>query len=503
MVLNVENKTPYLNNYHFQTLCLLYYPGEKFPPNLKTDSNMADFFLEQRDIDGVMHIYAAVKLTAGGREESANACFSANDFSSPQDLAFAAQAAAGCAFLKAGASLFGFVPPWGYLTGLRPVKRARYYLDKGFSEEAVRSLFTKDYKVSAEKTELSLSIAKTEARMLSSYSGNDCCLYIAIPFCPTRCEYCSFVSYSNDKLFKTIPDYLQRLDGDLEKTAQIIKELGFSLKSIYIGGGTPSVLNEAQLKVLFDRVYGSFDLSCVREFSFESGRPDTTTKQKLALTKSYGVNRVSVNPQTTSNAVLKRIGRAHTAEQFFEAAEAAMAVGFDSVNADLIAGLPGDDFEGFSKSLEDVISLGFNNITVHTLSVKNAAPMRFDESGIYDADGVNARNCVSHACKRLEEAGLLPYYLYRQKNTIGNAENVGYAVSGTECDYNVLMMEETNTVFACGASAITKLVSADGSVIDRIAFPKYPFEYLAAPQGIGEERIREFFKGDRNGKIFS
>lgn len=503
MVLNVENKTPYLNNYHFQTLCLLYYPGEKFPPNLQTAENMAYFYLEQRAVDDKPHIYAFARLTAGCREESASACFSADDFSSPQDLAFAAQAAAGCAFLEAGLKLFGFVPPWGYLTGLRPVKRARYYLDKGFSESAVRDLFIKDYKVSAEKTELSLNIARAEAKMLSPYGGNDCCLYIAIPFCPTRCEYCSFVSYSNDKLFKTIPSYLERLDKDLVSTAEIIKKLGFNLRSVYIGGGTPSVLNEQQLNVLFKRVNDSFDMSMVNEFSFESGRPDTTTKAKLALAKSYGVNRVSVNPQTTSNAVLKRIGRAHTAEQFFDAANAAMQVGFDSVNADLIAGLPGDDYNGFCKSLEDVIELGFNNITVHTLSVKNAAPMRFDECGIYDADGVNARNCVSYACERLEKAKLLPYYLYRQKNTIGNAENVGYAIPGTECDYNVLMMEETNTVFACGASAITKLVSADGSVIDRIAFPKYPFEYLAAPEGIGESRILDFFSGDKNGKVFN
>ena len=167
----------------------------------------------------------------------------------------------------------------------------------------------------------------------------------------------------------------------------------------------------------------------------------------------------------------------------------------------MIAGLPGDSFSGFKKSLEDVISTGFNNITVHTLSVKNAAPMRFDESGIYDAAGMEARQSVSYACNRLEEAGLYPYYLYRQKNTIGNAENVGYAVKGAECDYNVLMMEETNTVFACGASAITKLVAADGGAIERIAFPKYPFEYLSAPEGIGEERILSFFKEDIHAEI--
>lgn len=496
MVLNIENNTAYLNDYHFQTLCMLYYPGEKFPPGLKEAENKAAFFLEEREVDGTMHIFAKVTLWARERTESAAACLSPSDFSFEADMAFTAQAAVGCAFLETGKALFGFTPPWGYLTGLRPVKRARYYLDKGFEREAVKRLFEKDHLVSAEKTELSLSIAETEARMLAPYTAKDCCLYIAIPFCPTRCEYCSFVSYSNDKLFKTIPDYLKRLDGDLIHTAEIIKQTGFNLRSVYIGGGTPSVLNETQITAIMERLHSNFDLSGIREFSFESGRPDTTTKSKLALVKSYGVDRVSINPQTTDDEVLKRIGRAHSAAQFFNAAEDAMSLGFKSVNADLIAGLPGDNFEGFKKSLEDVISTGFNNITVHTLSVKNAAPMRFDESGIYDAAGYNARRCVSHACNRLSEAGLYPYYLYRQKNTIGNAENVGYATPGTECDYNVLMMEETNTVFACGASAITKLVAADGGKIDRIAFPKYPFEYLAAPEGIGEKRILEFFTED-------
>lgn len=495
MILKIENKTPYLNNYHFQTLCLLYYPGEKFPTGISSSENAAEFYIEERVLDGVAHIFSAVKLVSGDKNSSATECFSADSFTAPQDLAFAAQASVGSAFLKAGFALFGFLPPWGYLTGLRPVKRARYYLDRGFDEAAVSALFTKDYKVTEEKTRLSLSIASTEKRMLSKYTGNDCCLYIAIPFCPTRCEYCSFVSYSNDRLFKTIPDYLARLDADLVRTAEVIKALGFNLRAVYIGGGTPSVLNPEQLKALFSRLNQSFDLSHLNEFSFESGRPDTTTEEKLVIAKQSGVNRVSINPQTTRDDVLKRIGRAHTAEQFFRAAEIAKKVGFDYLNADLIAGLPGDDFDGFAHSLEDVIATGFNNITVHTLSVKNAAPLRFDESGIYDADGAAARRCVSYARERLEKAKLMPYYLYRQKNTIGNAENVGYAVTGTECDYNVLMMEETNTVFACGASAITKLVSPNGDIIDRIAFPKYPFEYLAAPEGIGEDRIYDFFKG--------
>ena len=492
MVLKIDNRTKYLNDYHFQTLCMLYYPGEKFPPGLTVAENQSSFLLEEREGTSM---YARVWLKAGGRECEAEAVLDSNSFSIPVDGAFVAQAVVGVAFLNAGGKLFGFLPPWGYLTGLRPVKRARYYLDKGYDDDAVKRLFTEDYKVSHEKARLSVDIANTEARMLKPYSGKDCCLYIAVPFCPTRCEYCSFVSYSNDKLFKTIPDYLDRLDEDLQRTARVIKDTGLDLRSIYIGGGTPSVLNESQIGRILDRVSSDFELSGLNEFTFESGRPDTTTLSKLKLVHSYGVDRVSVNPQTTNDDVLKRIGRAHTASDFFKAADMAMSVGFKSVNGDLIAGLPGDGYESFCKSLEDLINIGFNNITVHTLSVKNAAPLRFDETGIYDADGTNARRCVSYAKERLESAGLLPYYLYRQKNTVGNAENVGYAIPGTECDYNVLMMEETNTVFACGASAITKLVSSDGSVIERIAFPKYPFEYLSAPHGIGEEKINGFFKG--------
>ncbi len=496
MVLKIDNRTEFLNDYHFQTLCMLYFPGEKFPPNITEADNEARFSVQIVEDGGIKGCKASVFLRACDRTMQSESCLYTKDFTFAADLAFTVQATVGKAFLEAGERLFGFLPPWGYLTGLRPVKRARYHLDQGLSRKQVYNMFTMDYCVSDEKAKLSLDIAATEERMLADYSAeNDCCLYIAIPFCPTRCEYCSFVSYSNDKLFKTIPEYLDRLHGDIIRTSEVIKKTGFSLKAIYIGGGTPSILSDDQIERLLGLVNDSFDLSRLKEFSFESGRPDTTTLSKLKLVKSMGVNRVSVNPQTTDDSVLKRIGRKHSAKQFFDVAEMAMSVGFSGVNADLIAGLPGDSFDGFAKSLEDVIACGFNNITVHTLSVKNAAPLRFDESGIYDASGDNARRCVSYAQRRLAEAGQLPYYLYRQKNTIGNAENTGYSVPGCECAYNVLMMEETNTVFACGASSITKLVSPNGTKIERIAFPKYPFEYLSAPQGIGEEKIMDFFKG--------
>lgn len=492
MQLFIDNKTEYLNNYYFQTLCLLYYPGEKFP--LESDStNKAEFALWEEN--GT--IFARATLSADGRTETG--IFSAGcEIINGGDMDSAAEAVVGNAYLMAGKKLFGFLPPWGSLTGLRPVKRAGYYLSKGFDRDYVLDLFSKAYNVSAEKANLSVDIAKREAKLLQGREKDSCCLYVAIPFCPTRCAYCSFVSYSNAKLFKTIPDYLVRLKEDIGRTGKIIKELGLKLTHIYIGGGTPTTLSAADLSMLLSHMENNLDYSHLKEFTVEAGRADCTTLEKLEIIKAGGADRVSINPQTTNDEVLKLIGRNHTAKQFFEAAENAFKVGFNSVNADLIAGLPGDTRESFEKSLSDVMNSGFDNITLHTLSVKNASPIRFDIDGVYDPLGAQVRENVAFAMKTLRGAGFEPYYLYRQKNTVGNGENTGYAKEGKECLYNILMMEEHSTVFACGASAITKLVSDDGTKIVRKAFPKYPFEYLAAPKGIGEDLIMSFYEENRN-----
>lgn len=491
MQLYINNKTEYLNNYYFQTLCLLYYPGEKFPAESDSENKAVFSLWEENDV-----IFAKVNLFADGREGVG--AFSAGcEIINGGSKESAAEAVVGNAYLKAGKELFGFLPPWGSLTGLRPVKRAGYYLSKGFDREYVLDLFSKAYNVSEEKANLSVDIAKREARLLEGRENNSCCLYVAIPFCPTRCAYCSFVSYSNAKLFKTIPDYLLRLKEDIERTGKIIKELGLKLTHLYIGGGTPTTLSAMDLKGLLSHMEKNLDYSALKEFTVEAGRADCTTLEKLKVIKSGGADRVSINPQTTNDEVLKLIGRNHTSKQFFEAAENAFSVGFHSVNADLIAGLPGDTKESFEKSLSDVMELGFDNITLHTLSVKNASPIRFDIDGVYDPFGAQVRENVSWAMNTLRKNGYEPYYLYRQKNTVGNGENTGYAKEGKECLYNILMMEEHSTVFACGASAITKLVSHDKSKIVRKAFPKYPFEYLAAPKGIGEDIIRNFYEENR------
>lgn len=488
MRVNVDNKTGFLNEYHFRSLCLLYFPAAKFPTNDPSPYS-ADFTLERLE-DGTLYASALLKSPQG---DSFGESYEKDIvFTIPTDDESIAAAITGKAMLAAGKRLFGFVPPWGYLTGLRPVKRARYYLERGFGEKRVTRLFTNDYDVSEEKTRLSVMTARKETEMLANVKPGHCGVYISVPFCPTRCDYCSFVSYSNKKLFSLIPQYIDRLCGDIARTGDIIRETGFIPKSVYIGGGTPSFLTDEQLERIFRAVHEHIPMADVTEYSFEGGRPDTLTPQKLALIRAGGPDRISVNPQSTCQAVLDAIGRRHTVEQFFTSAENALKCGFNTVNTDLIAGLPQDTAETFAKTLDDVTKLGFENVTVHTLSIKNASEIK-NEEGVFDPVGELARRCVSYAGKTLGERGYAPYYLYRQKRTVGNGENTGFSLPGHESIYNVMMMEESSTVFACGAGAITKLVSADGERIERIAFPKYPYEYLEREENVGEDGIRAFF----------
>ncbi len=488
MKLVIDNRTRYLNDYYFQTLCLLYFPGEKFKDGFESD-NYAYFYLEETEPKNL-----TVRVTLGSGDKSAQGFFSGGYTPKiPMNDDFYAMNALGKAFLEAGRKLFGFGLPWGYITGLRPVKRAKYYLDRGYTPEEVISLFVDDYEVTPEKASLSVETAALQQKMLADIAPNDCGLYVSIPFCPTRCDYCSFVSYSNQRLFSLIPEYLEKLMHDISETGDMIKRLGMRLRSVYIGGGTPSILDEMQINRLLSCINSSVDMHDNVEYTFEAGRPDTVTREKLLAVKENGVKRISINPQTTSDFVLEQIGRKHSAKQFFEAAEIANDIGFDCINADLIAGLPGDTEISFKKSLEDVIGLGFSNVTVHTLSIKNAASMRFVGDGFYDPQGDFARNCVEYARARLKQAEYAPYYLYRQKNTVGNAENTGYTKKGKENLYNVLMMEEHSTVFACGAGSITKLVSPERDDILRHAFPKYPYEYLSEPKELGYDEAAEFF----------
>ena len=288
MRLIVHNTTGLLNEYHFQSLCLLYFPAERFSDGETSDVE-AVFTLSESE-NG---LFARVELDTPHGKGSAEFDESMMTFSVPTDRDARAAAVAGKAFLKCGNALFGFIPPWGYLTGLRPVKRAKYYLERGYSDAQVIHLFMNDYSVCREKALLSVETARREMSMLADVTPDMCGVYVSVPFCPTRCDYCSFVSYANKKLFDLIPAYIDRVSEDIIKTGRLIKELGFRPIALYIGGGTPSFLSKEQLEKLLGTINDNIDMTYMREYSFEGGRPDTLTAEKLALIRSCGIDRIT------------------------------------------------------------------------------------------------------------------------------------------------------------------------------------------------------------------
>ena len=298
-------------------------------------------------------------------------------------------------------------------------------------------------------------------------------LYVSIPFCPTRCSYCSFVSHSMDSARALIPAYVEKLCEELAVLGNIIRERGLIVQSVYIGGGTPTSLTALQLRQVMEAVAEHIPLTHAREYTVEAGRADTITREKLSVIRQMGATRISVNPQTLQDSVLEVIGRRHTAQQAVRAYETAREMGFDDINMDLIAGLPTDTFEGFADTLSRVMALSPDSITVHTLTRKRAADL-------YTAQGLTGVQEVSAMAKlaadRLPQAGWRPYYLYRQKNTIGNLENVGYARPGKENLYNILIMDETQTILAAGCAASTKVVK--NGQITRVMNYKFPYEYI-------------------------
>jgi oxygen-independent coproporphyrinogen-3 oxidase len=390
--------------------------------------------------------------------------------------------AVGRAIFAAGKELLGHIPPWGILTGIRPAKIAGELLKKGNGINKAKKILRDEYFLNPQKAALAVSVASHEFKLLKQMDKKSCSLYISIPFCPSRCAYCSFVSYTTPRLLSMIDEYVDTMLVELEQTLEIINTTGHKLVSIYIGGGTPTTLNIAQLNRLFTKISEHVDVASLLEFTLEAGRPDTITAEKLALAKRYGVTRISVNPQTLNDDILKEIGRRHTTADFYQAFQIAKDSGIRDINVDLIAGLPGDDFKNFSETIDKIIELAPSNITVHTFCVKKASDALRNNSDIYSLNGGDAAKCVSYSQLRTKFAGYKPYYMYRQKNTVGNLENVGFSIEGHEGMYNVYMMEEVQTIFAVGAGAVTKLVSDGGSGAEkkilRMFNPKYPYEYL-------------------------
>ena len=392
--------------------------------------------------------------------------------------------------------LCGFAPEWGMLTGVRPSKLIMNKMLET-DEETAKDYFINHFFASPEKTELALSVAKAEIEIIKEIDEKSFSLYVSIPFCPTRCSYCSFVSHSigTDSAKKLMPEYVNKLCDEIVFTGKKAKETGLKLTSVYWGGGTPTTLSAEDLDRVLTVIEDNFDLSNCTEYTVEAGRPDTITEEKLNVLKKHNVGRISINPQTFSNSVLDAIGRKHSAELTIDKYKLAREIGFDCINMDLIAGLPTDTFESFKNSVDKAISLGAENITVHTLALKRSSTIvTQNESDCVTEKDVS--KMLDYAKKALVENGYHPYYMYRQSKALGNFENVGWCKERKECKYNVLMMEEYEHILSVGAGSVTKLLSPGIEKIERIFNYKFPFEYISRFSELLEkkERISTFFK---------
>ena len=379
-------------------------------------------------------------------------------------------------FFKAAREITGATPSWGALTGIRPGKLAARMLEEGKSERKVDRILRNTYYVSPERRRLALETAKAGLKAKAELQPDEISLYVGIPFCPTRCAYCSFVSASVEKSFGLIEPYLAVLEREITDAAAMVKETGLKIKSFYMGGGTPTTLTAAQMDRLLAHLNRSFDLSGCVEYCIEAGRPDTIDRDKLQVLLDRGADRISVNPQSLEDHVLRAIGRKHSAQDIRRTMELVASMKFPHVNMDLIAGLPEDTPEGFRRTLDQCLSYGADNITVHTLALKKGSRILLEGSKIPTAEEVGAM--LDYANPTLRAHGFRPYYLYRQKYMSGSFENVGWCISGAEGLYNIYIMEELHSILSLGAGGSTKMVDPGRNRIERVFHAKFPTEYI-------------------------
>jgi oxygen-independent coproporphyrinogen-3 oxidase len=372
--------------------------------------------------------------------------------------------------------LTGFRPAWGILYGVRPARLMHSRVESCGEEEA-RALFRADL-AEEKKINLAFEVMQRENKIISLSKPNSFSLYVSIPFCPSRCSYCSFVSHSIENAKDLIEPYTKLLCKELEEIGKIAESLGLNLETIYFGGGTPTALSANQLDRILSAVENNFDLSKLRELTVEAGRPDTITEEKLTALLKHNVGRISINPQSFNDDVLKAIGRKHSVKQTLDAFELAKRLGFKNINTDLIAGLNGDNLASFKQSVKTAEELGAQSITVHNLSLKSGAFLVTDNEYFDIARKQETALMIDFAHSELKENAYNPYYMYRQSKSLGNLENTGYAKEGFECLYNIFMMDETHSVFAAGAGAVTKLKKDSYNNIERIYNYKYPYEYI-------------------------
>ncbi|MBQ9783009.1 MAG: coproporphyrinogen dehydrogenase HemZ [Clostridia bacterium] len=484
-----------VNKYYVQTLGMIFFPGEHFGKKETEAEREDEPCLEVRSEDRETEVWAYARIVWQGK--ACEAEYTAEKTES-RTAERTLKLAVGGAVLAALGERIGYRPAWGMMIGVRPSKVASEMLNAGISKTRVKKILNTDYLVIPKKAALATDIAVTEKRIVGAPSSKDCSVYISIPFCPTRCTYCSFVSYTSKKLLSLIPQYLVRLKEDIRANFELVDRLGLRVRTVYIGGGTPTILDAEQIRELLSYIATLTDVSSLDEYTMEAGRPDTITEEKLAIAREYGVTRVSVNPQSLCDDVLCGIGRNHTVEEFYRAFEDARRAGISTVNVDLIAGLPGDNFRRFSATMDNILQLSPENITVHTFCVKKSAEILRLNADVYSVRGGDAGKCVDYSQIKAHQAGYIPYYMYRQKNTVGNYENVGFSLLGHEGLYNIYMMEEIHSILAAGAGAVTKLVdntgnATDARTIERLFHQKYPYEYLAEDRSVSFAETAERF----------
>ena len=451
------------------------FPGELpvYEPILPGDESWAIITLREENGCRV-----TVELRYGGKTaaQSCLAVLSGTDFEREGQR----RHAIGRCFFLAARAVTGATPPWGMLTGVRPDKPVTWALAAGKTPEQARAMLEEEYFVTPERSALALetgAAALTAARRLGP---KDIDVYVGIPFCPTRCAYCSFVSQSVERSFALVPPYVDALIKEIRSGGRMVREQGLRVRAFYMGGGTPTTLTAEQMDQVLTAFEAAFDLDACEEVTVEAGRPDTITAEKLAVLKAHHVTRVSVNPQTMEDHVLRAIGRCHTAADITAAMELVAKYDFPYVNMDLIAGLPEDTPAGFRRSLDACLVFGTDNITVHTLALKKGSRILLEGLSIPGPEAV--AEMLDYAAPVLRNAGYAPYYLYRQKYMSGSFENIGWCRPGGECWYNIDIMSELCSILSFGAGGSTKMVEPGTNHIERVFNLKYPKEYTERPE---------------------
>lgn len=467
----------YLNGaprYAAEQIMMMLFPADR-PECVETRPESGDF-AEIRIRENAYHVFAKSTIWRDGAPHCGGSVQRIADCREDElEKKRRLHGALKVSFYRAALPLLPKAPEWGAMTGIRPAKVAAKLLNQGMSRKEADAVLRDSYFVQPRRRALAISAAEEGIRVAAGCKPKDVSLYVGIPFCASRCKYCSFVSHSIDKAAHLVEPYLDTLISEMRMIGEAARAADLTIKTVYIGGGTPTALSTEQLRRVMRALRTHFDLSKTEEYTVEAGRPDTADFQKLMMIAQEGATRVSVNPQTMDDRVLALMGRRHTAADIVRMAGDIRKIGGLLINMDVIAGLPGDSEAGFRDTISKVLALEPDNVTVHTLAIKKGSTLR-DEKMQLPAPEVVER-MVDFAYDAVTRAGFAPYYLYRQKYMSGNLENVGYAKPGCESAYNVLIMEEIHTILSLGAGGVTKLVNPAKNEIVRIFNPKYPYEY--------------------------